>query len=389
MASSNVPHYITDTEGSTWIKRFSNLPATVTLHTVIGGRKSQEDRFCVCPKLVQHMDNVAFFGVFDGTVGDFASNTVKDLVVPMLKSTNECKKLEHEAGALSESDTTELLKRSMRKMYHKSDEELLRRAGVAEKHYAASTSVTLLLWEDYICVGHLGDSRICLIYITDENLKKIQGEPALADANSNSENTSGTENVEKKSAKGEDVKKTGGYVVDERYAAPGSIRTDSLPANKVEDFVEGNFVTQDHKPDQPEEKARIEANGGSVEYLHNHQNKPFIRGGDFQQRKMLGESPMQLQYSRAFGAKDLKPFGLLGDPTVNCTRRERQFMGFILASDGLWDVLSADVASRVAAKAFLTGQNPSEALVQAAIHTSCDNITAVCVMYDTLGGDRS
>jgi hypothetical protein len=42
---------------------------------------------------------------------------------------------------------------------------------------------------------------------------------------------------------------------------------------------------------------------GSVEYLHNHQNKPFIRGGDFQQRKVLGESPMQLQYSRAFGGR--------------------------------------------------------------------------------------
>jgi protein phosphatase 2C family protein 2/3 len=40
---------------------------------------------------------------------------------------------------------------------------------------------------------------------------------------------------------------------------------------------------------------------GSVEYLHSHNNKPFVRGGDFTQRKALGEQPMQLQYSRAFG----------------------------------------------------------------------------------------
>eukprot|EP00391_Amoebophrya_sp_Ameob2_P007967 CAMPEP_0178985500 /NCGR_PEP_ID=MMETSP0795-20121207/2187_1 /TAXON_ID=88552 /ORGANISM="Amoebophrya sp., Strain Ameob2" /LENGTH=373 /DNA_ID=CAMNT_0020676465 /DNA_START=234 /DNA_END=1355 /DNA_ORIENTATION=+ len=373
MASSAGPSCIT--EGPTWIKRFPTLPATVTLQTVIGGRKAQEDRFCVCPNLVQHLENVAFFGVFDGTVGDFASDTVKDLVVPMLKSTSECKQLEHEFGSSSstEAGTTGLLKRA-----HKSDGELLRRAGIAEKHYAASTSVTLLLWEDYICVGHLGDSRICLIYVTDENLAKIDGTLAVAgDKNGNDENVG--DQKKNASAVVENKKNTKNYVVEAKWAAPGSFRTDSIPVHKVEEFVEGNFVTQDHKPDTAEEKARIEACGGSVEYLHNHQNKPFIRGGDFQQRKMLGESPMQLQYSRAFGAKDLKPFGLLGDPTVNCTKRERL---------GLWDVLSADVASRVAMKAFLEGTNPSDALVQAALHTSCDNITAVCVMYDTFGGDR-
>eukprot|EP00392_Amoebophrya_sp_AT5.2_P015842 g16063.t1 len=291
----------------------------------------------------------------------------------MLKSTSECKQLEHEFGSSSstEAGTTGLLKRAMRKMYHKSDGELLRRAGIAEKHYAASTSVTLLLWEDYICVGHLGDSRICLIYVTDENLAKIDGTLAK-DGTSGGKCLRGGDQKKNASAVVENKKNTKNYVVEAKWAAPGSFRTDSIPVHKVEEFVEGNFVTQDHKPDTAEEKARIEACGGSVEYLHNHQNKPFIRGGDFQQRKMLGESPMQLQYSRAFGAKDLKPF----------------FLGFILASDGLWDVLSADVASRVAMKAFLEGTNPSDALVQAALHTSCDNITAVCVMYDTFGGDR-
>merc|ERR1712194_107977 len=152
--------------------------------------------------------------------------------------------------------------------------------------------------------------------------------------------------------------------------------------------VEGNFVTKDHKPDQAEERNRIETKGGSVEYLQNHQNKPFIRGGDFQQRKILGESPMQLQYSRAFGGKDLKPFGLIAEPTVNVTRRERQFIGFILASDGLWDVMGADRAARVATHAFLSKQNPSKMLVKAAMDTSGDNITACCVFYDSVGGNR-
>jgi hypothetical protein len=50
--------------------------------------------------------------------------------------------------------------------------------------------------------------------------------------------------------------------------------------------------------------------------LHHHNNKPFIRGGDFDRRKATGERVMQLQYSRAFGGKDLKPFGLSADPSV-------------------------------------------------------------------------
>ena len=45
-----------------------------------------------------------------------------------------------------------------------------------------------------------------------------------------------------------------------------------------------------------------------MEYLHNSFDKPFIRGGDFTARKARGDRAMQLQYSRAFGGKDLKPY---------------------------------------------------------------------------------
>ena len=67
------------------------------------------------------------------------------------------------------------------------------------------------------------------------------------------------------------------------------------------------FVTEDHKSDTPGERQRIEAMGGSVVYLH--QGKPFIRGGDFAERQAQGDRPMQLNYSRAMGGKDLKMFG--------------------------------------------------------------------------------
>lgn len=53
------------------------------------------------------------------------------------------------------------------------------------------------------------------------------------------------------------------------------VRVLSLDPKRVDEFVEGNFVTQDHKPDSAEERARIEGHGGSVEYLHNHQVNSF------------------------------------------------------------------------------------------------------------------
>eukprot|EP01056_Protomagalhaensia_sp_Gyna25_P002115 Protomagalhaensia_sp_Gyna_25__2114@NODE_2142_length_1262_cov_66_568275_g1263_i1_p1_GENE_NODE_2142_length_1262_cov_66_568275_g1263_i1NODE_2142_length_1262_cov_66_568275_g1263_i1_p1_ORF_typecomplete_len210_score36_22PP2C/PF00481_21/2_9e33PP2C_2/PF13672_6/2_8e09_NODE_2142_length_1262_cov_66_568275_g1263_i14171046 len=124
--------------------------------------------------------------------------------------------------------------------------------------------------------------------------------------------------------------------------------------------VYANFITDDHKPNQFYERSRIKAAGGSVEYLHNHNNKPFIRGGDFTARKHRGEQPMQLQYSRAFGGKDLKSFGLSNEPDILCFRIEAFHSCLVLASDGLWDVMTAPAAVKLAVKARMGGK-PNEA----------------------------
>jgi hypothetical protein len=44
-----------------------------------------------------------------------------------------------------------------------------------------------------------------------------------------------------------------------------------------------------------------------VVYLHG--GKPYLRGGDFDSLRTSGERPMQLNYSRAFGGRKLKPYG--------------------------------------------------------------------------------
>mmetsp|Transcript_87555 Transcript_87555/g.271108 ORF Transcript_87555/g.271108 Transcript_87555/m.271108 type:complete len:342 (-) Transcript_87555:215-1240(-) len=306
-------------------------PFTVSAFQHMGDRKTQEDRFTVVP----HLDPgsrtpCAFFGVFDGTVGDFASDNVKDLVVPKLLESPSWKALRH-SSAPRTGDTERLLENALRDMYRTVDESLLVRCAEETQHYATCTSVTLMVLGDLLAVGHLGDSRIVL----------------------------GKE---------------------DNSAGAGS-----------SDLI-GEQLTMDHKPDQEPERQRIEQCGGMVERLQNHSNKPFIRGGDFTMRKALGEQPMQLQYSRAFGAKDLKMFGLSSVPDIRIIRMgspQYQHVRFaILASDGLWDVLSAQQAVVTAHQAVLEECNPAEVLVRRALleqsrrMARADNVTAICVHFD-------
>lgn len=296
----------------------------ISVYTDIGGRKAQEDRVTVCPTLCPGRDDCCFFGVFDGTVGDFASETVKDLVVPHLMASPDWQKAAKILKEGSEDEIQrhlpELLERAVDYMYKNSDSELISLCAKERKDYASSTAVTAVLAAGHLAVGHLGDSRIAL----------------------------------------------------------GGEQDGQLIAK---------FLTYDHKPDQPAEKERITKSGGSVEYLQNHNNKPFIRGGDFGQRKAAGEQPMQLQYSRAFGGKDLKVFGLSNQPDLRVVRLKPNHRCMILASDGLWDVLTVFDAITIAMRARSDRRNPAEALVlytleeQKSKNQASDNITVVVVFF--------
>ncbi|KAK3151160.1 hypothetical protein QOZ80_3AG0242490 [Eleusine coracana subsp. coracana] len=88
-------------------------------------------------------------------------------------------------------------------------------------------------------------------------------------------------------------------------------------------------LSSDHKPDRPDELERIQAAGGRV---------IFWDGA-----RVFG----MLAMSRAIGDSYLKPF-VISDPEVRVVERkdgEDEFL--ILASDGLWDVVSNEVACNV------------------------------------------
>ncbi|XP_058099397.1 probable protein phosphatase 2C 24 [Magnolia sinica] len=87
-------------------------------------------------------------------------------------------------------------------------------------------------------------------------------------------------------------------------------------------------LSSDHKPDRPDELMRIQAAGGRVIYW----DGPRVLG--------------VLAMSRAIGDNYLKPF-VSSEPEVTVTPRSPDDDCLILASDGLWDVVSNATACAI------------------------------------------
>ncbi|WVZ99429.1 hypothetical protein U9M48_044727 [Paspalum notatum var. saurae] len=85
----------------------------------------------------------------------------------------------------------------------------------------------------------------------------------------------------------------------------------------------------DHKPDRKDERARIEAQGGKV-----------IQWNGYRVSGILA-------MSRSIGDRYLKPF-VIPKPEVTIVPRAKDDDCLILASDGLWDVVSNEEACKVA-----------------------------------------
>ncbi|XP_042493506.1 protein phosphatase 2C 37-like [Macadamia integrifolia] len=112
-------------------------------------------------------------------------------------------------------------------------------------------------------------------------------------------------------------------------------------------------LSTDHKPDRPDELARIQEAGGRVIYW----DGPRVLG--------------VLAMSRAIGDDYLKPF-VISEPEVTITDRTEEDECLILASDGLWDVVSNDTACSIA-RMCLSGQAPSPPLSPAGNGVVGDN----------------
>ncbi|XP_078438683.1 protein phosphatase 2C 50-like [Wolffia australiana] len=94
-------------------------------------------------------------------------------------------------------------------------------------------------------------------------------------------------------------------------------------------------LSNDHKPDRVDERARIEAAGGKVINWRGYRVSGF------------------LAMSRSIGDRHLKDRGLIANPEITRVRRSKDHDCLILATDGLWDVMTNEEACAAARRRIL------------------------------------
>jgi serine/threonine protein phosphatase PrpC len=159
-------------------------------------------------------DDASFCGVFDGTVGDDASEFIGKNIVHYLCKTEEFANpatgvfsTEPNGGTLTDI-VAEKIRSALRQAFLNADQALLEMCEEKKLHYASSTGVSAFLWKNLLTIAHVGDSKACI-------------------------------------------------------------------ARVIGDEIHPEWLTVDHKPNMPNELKRIEQSGGSLAWLHG--NKPYIR----------------------------------------------------------------------------------------------------------------
>jgi len=134
-------------------------------------------------------------------------------------------------------------------------------------------------------------------------------------------------------------------------------------------------LSKDHKADDPEEQQRIQFLGGLV---HPHKLFGLFPVGP---GRIYSANAGGLAVSRAIGDFKYKlgRFLVSNTPDVKVVERSENDQFLVLATDGLWDVLSNQEVCGIA-RARPDAQSASEALVSAAFSKgSGDNVTVVVV----------
>ncbi|OWM88136.1 probable protein phosphatase 2C 34 [Punica granatum] len=140
-------------------------------------------------------------------------------------------------------------------------------------------------------------------------------------------------------------------------------------------------LTVDFKPDLPQEAERITQSRGKVSSSH---DEP----GVYRVWNPNGETP-GFAISRAFGDYCVKEYGLISVPDVTHRKISSQDQFVILATDGVWDVISNKEAVRIVSSAP-DREKSAKRLVECAAQEwkrkrrgfAVDDISAICLFFD-------
>jgi cAMP-dependent protein kinase regulator len=141
------------------------------------------------------------------------------------------------------------------------------------------------------------------------------------------------------------------------------------------------FCTQDHKPDLPEEKARLEKAGSEVREIDPGNSRIYLPGSNFP----------GLTMSRAFG--DTACEGVLREPEYHKHLMQPTDQWYaIVASDGVWEFMSGEeVCNMTSKKLRLKGPRETLNFVVNASRKRwayccgeyCDDITAILIQWNS------
>lgn len=127
---------------------------------------------------------------------------------------------------------------------------------------------------------------------------------------------------------------------------------------------ESKQVTSDHKPDDPNEKSRLEKMGGEVY----KDSESVFRIGD-------------LSLSRAFGDGDNAPY-ISQKPDIFIKKITKQTKYIVMACDGLWDIIESENLGKII-NDLINTKNPDNIAVELANYAleqgSSDNISVIVI----------
>jgi serine/threonine protein phosphatase PrpC len=126
-------------------------------------------------------------------------------------------------------------------------------------------------------------------------------------------------------------------------------------------------LTRDHRIDADDERARVLQMGAEI-------HPPYVVRGD-----------RGLMMTRSLGDRWFQPVGVIAEPEVGRHAVGADDVALVLATDGVWDVLSHEQAARVV-RWTAAAQAAADALIGAALAADThDNVTAVVVRLADLG----